>query len=135
MNNDNRFDLDLKFGQEVECCFKRAVEGTVEVKAERGIWQKTGNIAIEVQSRNKPSGINVTEAEHWTQALMIEGLPFAYVTIPTPIIKTITQKTAMRNGTVPGGDDKSSRLVLVSFQQLFKEGPCLARHLFPTQGT
>ena len=32
----------------------------IEVKSERGMWLKTGNIAIEYESYGKPSGISST---------------------------------------------------------------------------
>ena len=37
----------------------------IEVKSERDVWQKTGNIAIEYESYGKPSGINATESDYW----------------------------------------------------------------------
>jgi len=46
--------LDLAFGQKYENEFQKIVEGTVEVKADR-LWQKTSNVFIEIESRQKPS--------------------------------------------------------------------------------
>ena len=49
--------------------------GTVEVKTERDIWVKTGNIAIEIRGRDgRKSGISVTEADTWIQLLSINGV-------------------------------------------------------------
>jgi len=90
-NKDNRFDIDLKFGEGVECKLKSALEGTIEVKAERDIWLDTGNIAIEYSSRGKPSGIAVTEAKHWCQALIKDNEVVAYIVLPTKKLKAITR--------------------------------------------
>ena len=56
------FDLDLNFGQIYEEKVRDIFEGdgSIEVKTERDIWQKTGNIAIEIRYRGKPSGISST---------------------------------------------------------------------------
>ena len=73
LNTDNRFDIDLKFGQETEKYFKDLFydnKNRVEVKTEHTIWQKTKNLFIEIfdKSRNKPTGIRTTESEWWLQA-------------------------------------------------------------------
>ena len=43
MKPTNRFDLDLKFGQEKENELQIAIEGQVECKADR-LCVKTGNV-------------------------------------------------------------------------------------------
>ena len=51
LNNDNRFDIDLEFGQETEKYFKDLFydnKNRVEVKTEHTIWQKTKNLFIEI---------------------------------------------------------------------------------------
>ena len=55
----NRFDIDLKFGQIYEEKIRKIFAGKIEVKAERDIWKRTGNIAIEVRCKGKPSGLSV----------------------------------------------------------------------------
>ena len=47
------FDLDLNFGQIYEEKVRDIFEGdgSIEVKTERDIWQKTGNFAIEIRYR------------------------------------------------------------------------------------
>jgi len=55
------FDFDLKFGRKRENRLHKLLgmraEDKVEVKTERDWWQKTGNIAIEIECNGKPSGI------------------------------------------------------------------------------
>ena len=48
-------------------------EGSIEVKTERDIWADTGNAAIEIKSRGKPSGISTTEAKWWIHVFTIEN--------------------------------------------------------------
>ena len=62
------FDLDLKYGQGREKKLAAIFDTDkfkVEVKTERDWWFKTGNIAIEIESYGKPSGISVTESDYW----------------------------------------------------------------------
>ena len=78
LNNDNRFDIDLKFGQETEKYFKDLFydnKNRVEVKTEHTIWQGSKNLFIEIfdKLRNKPTGIRVTKSEWWLQAFREVG--------------------------------------------------------------
>ena len=99
LNNDNRFDIDLEFGQETEKYFKDLFydnKNRVEVKTEHTIWQKTKNLFIEIfdKSRNKPTGIRVTESEWWLQAFRDnESKEHIFsLLVPTPILKDILSK-------------------------------------------
>ena len=61
-----KFDIDLKYGtireeKIAEILTNKKIEG----KSERDMWMKTGNIAIEYESWNKPSGIKATESDYW----------------------------------------------------------------------
>ena len=59
-----KFDIDLAYGKVREESIKDMLQNKkIEVKSERDVWQKTGNIAIEYESYGKPSGIAATEAE------------------------------------------------------------------------
>ena len=71
----NNFDIDLDFGKKGEEWVVKLFEGNskVEVKTERGIWQETGNIAIEIKYKNKPSGLSITDAETWIHLLESDG--------------------------------------------------------------
>ena len=72
MNNDKRFDIDLQYGQLAESSIADMLQNKkLEVKTERDLWVKTGNIVIEFESRNKPSGIQTTEADYWFHNLAI----------------------------------------------------------------
>lgn len=119
-NKDNKFDIDLSFGEAVEDELLAALEGKIEVKAERDIWQKTGNIAIEYESRGKPSGIMVTEAEHWTQALTINNQVYCYLTFSVKTLKKIVNYYVKNRPEClkRGGDNYTSKLVLIPLEEI-----------------
>ena len=51
-----KFDLDLQYGQVKEKIIADMLQDKkIEVKSERGMWLKTGNIAIEFESYGKRS--------------------------------------------------------------------------------
>jgi hypothetical protein len=57
-----KFDLDLEYGKVREQQVADMLQDKkIEVKSERDVWQKTGNIAIEYECYGKPSGINATD--------------------------------------------------------------------------
>jgi len=57
-----KFDLDLEYGSIREDRIADMLTNKkIEVKSERGMWMKTGNICIEYQSYGKPSGIEATK--------------------------------------------------------------------------
>ena len=117
---NSKFDLDLAYGQDRE---KRvaAIFDTdkfkVEVKTERDWWYKTGNIAIEVESYGKPSGIMATEADYWVHILADGDKDFVRMIFDTSTIKKLTKKY-MKN-IRSGGDGNKSRFVLVPLSELF----------------
>ena len=51
LKDRKKFDLDLKYGQIRETAVADMLQGCkIEVKSERDLWQKTGNIAFEYES-------------------------------------------------------------------------------------
>ena len=72
-NKDNKFDVDLEFGEKFEKSVAKILTlGKVEIKTERDTWKRTGNIAIELSSRVKLSGLNTTQADWWAQVLTLD---------------------------------------------------------------
>ena len=117
--NRKKFDLDLKYGQIREdkiadmCNNKK-----IEVKSERGMWMKTGNICIEYESYGKPSGIITTEADFWFHNLCIDDDIFCTFIFDVPKLKQLIEKLDFKKS-VSGGDHKASRMWLVNIQKLF----------------
>ena len=90
----------------------------VEVKSERGMWMKTGNIAIEYQSYGKPSGIKATESDYWFHNLCIGDNEYCTLVFKTDVLRTIVDKLDTFR-TVSGGDHNASQMYLVNLQKLF----------------
>ena len=122
-NNNSKFDIDLKYGQIREQLFADIMEGKelVEVKTERGKWKSTGNIAIEWMSREKLSGIATTKADWWAHFLADGEETKAVIMIPVPELKAKIKKLKKLGiaKDTSGGDDDTSRLVLLPLNQLF----------------
>jgi len=90
----------------------------VEVKSERDIWQNTGNICIEYECWNKPSGIRATESDYWFHNLCIGDEEYCTLVFKTDTLKKIVDKLDTFK-TVSGGDGNASRMYLVNLQKLF----------------
>lgn len=115
-----KFDIDLEFGQHWEEHIDDLFKGvkTCEVKTERDKWAKTGNICIELESWGKPSGINATTSDIWVQNLVKDDRLLASIMIPTDVLKEVMEDLPKR--TVMGGDNMSSKLLLVSLTKLME---------------
>lgn len=90
----------------------------IEVKTEKNIWQKSGNIAIEFESYGKPSGINVTEADYWFHNLSIDDEVYCTLVFSTPMLKKIVEKLDYHK-VIKGGDNWASKMYLVNLSKLF----------------
>jgi hypothetical protein len=116
------FDIDLNFGKIYEEKIKELFEGegSIEVKTERDIWADTGNIAIEIRSRGKPSGLSITEAKWWIQVFTVdEDVKFMLMFRVDNLRKAV--KYLYINELAPkinGGDDNTSELILVPISTL-----------------
>tara|TARA_R100000734_G_C3318204_1_gene112121 strand:+ start:1384 stop:1764 length:381 start_codon:yes stop_codon:yes gene_type:complete len=116
------FDIDLDFGKVYEEKIRELFEGdgSIEVKTERDIWADTGNVAIEIKSRGKPSGISTTEAKWWIHNFTIEGdMKFSMIFKVDKLRKAIRHMYANELASiVKGGDDNTSELVLAPISTL-----------------
>ena len=118
-DNRKKFDIDLEYGEAMEDSVAEMLQGKkIEVKSERGMWIKTGNIAIEYESYGKPSGINATESDYWFHNLCVGDNEFCTLVFKTDVLRTIVDKLDTFK-TVCGGDHKASRMFLVNLQKLF----------------
>ena len=116
----DKFDIDLDFGKVGEREVENLLEGNgkIEVKTERDIWKKTGNIAIEIRCRGKLSGISTTEAKTWIHMLKDGGGGFIF---PVEDLRDKIKKR-QENGKlrlVMGGDDNAAQLALLPIEELF----------------
>ena len=90
----------------------------IEVKSERDLWMKTGNIAIEYECYGKPSGIAATEADYWFHNLCVGDKTFATLVFDVPSLRTIIDNLDYKRS-VSGGDNYASRMYLLNLQKLF----------------
>ena len=117
--NRKKFDIDLAYGTvREEKIAEMLTNKKIEVKSEKDMWQKTGNICIEYESQGKPSGIKATEADYWFHNLCVGDNEFCTLVFKTDVLRTIVDKLDTFK-TVSGGDHKASRMFLVNLQKLF----------------
>ena len=116
------FDIDLNFGNIFEDKVRDIFEGRggIEVKTEREQWKETGNIAIEIFYKGKPSGISTTNADWWIHVLADGDSIETALMFPVSVLKKkIKQKIKSgRCKIVMGGDDNQSKLVLMPISSL-----------------
>jgi hypothetical protein len=114
-----KFDIDLEYGEIREEKIKDMLTGKkIEVKSEKGMWMKTGNICIEYESWNKPSGIRATESDYWFHNLCVGDNEFCTLVFKTDVLRTIVDDLDSFK-TVCGGDHNASKMFLVNLQKLF----------------
>ena len=114
-----KFDLDLAYGQLHEDKVLGMLEGKkIEVKTERGLWTRTGNISVEFESYGKPSGISTTEADYWFHNLAVGEDVYCTLVFPTQILKKIVGELDSHR-VVSGGDNHASKMYLVNLSKLF----------------
>ena len=123
-NKDSKFDIDLSYGEikEKELALI-LMDEKIEVKSERGQWQETGNIAVELSSRGKPSGLVTTKANWWVTTLNDGDKVKGIIMLPIADMKKHT-KAIVKSGrgkVVMGGDDDTSELALIQITDLIKE--------------
>lgn len=119
----DNFDIDLKFGLMWEDRVRNIFEedGRIEVKTERNIWHKTGNIVVEIGYKDRPSGLSITNANWWIHVLTIDGdfhtaLIFKVETFKKLVTNLV--KTGKAD-IIKGGDSSQSELVRVPLKELF----------------
>ena len=124
MNKDNRFDLDLKFGQDYEQKLEDLLKnkGKIEVKTERDIWKTTGNIAIEIRCRGKASGISGAKADWWFHILSYEGDIKGMICFPVDKLKRICKDMVKKKvaKVTMGGDDGVTQIILVPINKILE---------------
>ena len=117
--NRKKFDLDLKYGTVREDKLAEMLQDKkIEVKSERSMWMKTGNIAIEYESWGKPSGIRATESDYWFHNLCVGDNEYCTLVFKTEVLRTIVYKLD-KFKTVYGGDNNASKMFLINLQKLF----------------
>ena len=120
---DAKFKKDLLYGKLGEEFTRQLIEDDVkfEIKTERDIWKTTGNIAIEIRCKGKPSGISTTKSEVWIQYLSLKGVIVGGFILKVDLLKAKI-KNLQKEGNlkmVMGGDFNESQMVLLPIKELF----------------
>ena len=114
-----KFDIDLEYGKVREKMVADMLQDKkIEVKSERDMWMRTGNIAIEYESYGKPSGIAATESDYWFHNLCVGDETFATLVFDTNSLKRIINNLDYKRS-VSGGDNNASRMYLLNLQKLY----------------
>ena len=129
---EKNYDIDLEYGEKGEDLICKIfeedskVEGSIEVKTERGQWKDTGNIAIEIAKKQGDkviaSCLNITDAKWWIHILKSDDLMHYSLIFPVKVLKRkinimLSDGRAKKTW---GGDDNNSRLVLLPLEEIHK---------------
>lgn len=129
LNRNNKFDVDLQYGQDGErwLIWLGTDQAKVEVKTERDKWIGTGNAVFEYSSRGKPSGFSVTEADYWLHIFKEKdrtAMAFIFNTIELKTFLRLVYKNPDKYNArlCKGGDDNTSDVILLPIAQLHRIG-------------
>ena len=123
-NKNHKYDIDLKFGEKNENSLEKILRfGKVEIKTERDIWKKTGNICIEIRQNGNPSGLSTTSADYWAHILSFNNEIEGVLMFPIAQLKSRLKQLILlkRVREVKGGDDNKSTLLLVPLKEIWYE--------------
>lgn len=103
-NDDGRYDIIFT---------RDGKQFTAEVKNDL-MWETTKNVAIEFESRKKPSGISTSKADYWFYVL---GEQIYICTTGSLRVFLVQHWDRFRR--VKGGDDGTSQLALIRLTDFF----------------
>lgn len=117
MNHNSDFKYDLEIGQVGETMLNEILhDSTIEVKRDSWIC-KSGNIAVEYESRGKPSGIAKTQATHWCFIFSGDYNDEVMVLIETERLKRISRIFFKKGSVKSMGDNNTSKAVLIPVEK------------------
>lgn len=115
MNYNSDFKYDLKVGQVAEKYLAEILQNKkVEVKRDLKA-HITGNVFIEYSSRGKPSGIATSQAEFYCIEIQKK-----LIILPAEQLKEKCRAFLNTNKDITGGDNNSSKGILLPIQELVK---------------
>jgi hypothetical protein len=119
MKDRRDFDISLLEGEVAEIRLKQLFGNkTIEVKRDFETF-RTGNIAIEYMSRGKPSGLSVTKADWWAFVMSGDLNDEVILLMKTSRLKLLAKKH-WKDNRKAGGDNNTSKLVLIPFAEVIK---------------
>ena len=119
------FQMQLDEAQKKESKLRDVLsDAKIELKTERNLWHDSGNIVIEYESHDKPSGIAATQADYWTHELCTKkGKTLAYLMFPMPILRRICNDLMddeVENHWRRGGEGKNMEMILLELNKIFE---------------
>ena len=120
MDYCNDFRYDLKVGQIGEELLSSILTNKkIEVKRDSWIY-KSGNIAIEYESRGKPSGIAKSQAEYW--AIIFSGgyEDEIIIIIKENRLKKICREYYKKGSVKSMGDNNTSKAILIPIKEILQ---------------
>lgn len=127
MKNKKQYDFEVQADEALlaEAKLKDIlISKKFELKTERVMWHDSGNIVIEYESYNKPSGIAATEADYWAHELRSrENETLAYLIFPTPILRKLCndlleQGDEKESNWRRGGENQAMEMILLDLEKL-----------------
>lgn len=117
----NDFNHDLKVGQIGEQILGELLSSGTTLEVKRDSWiSKTGNLAIEYQSRGNPSGLAKTTAIWWVFIVSGDMNDEIIIIIKTTKLKEIGRYYFKKGCIKWMGDNNTSKAVLIPFKELLK---------------
>lgn len=120
MKYSSSFTHDLNFGEKAEDWVNELFSNgkLIEVKNDRMI-HKTGNLFIEYESRDKPSGLATTTADYWIYRMSELDSSLIF---PTKALKDVCRVYFKQNLFLKnGGDNNSSKGFLIPLTRLLND--------------
>jgi len=120
MKYSSSFTHDLNFGEKAEDWVNELFSNgkLIEVKNDRMI-HKTGNLFIEYESRDKPSGLATTTADYWIYRMSELDSSLIF---PTKALKQVCRGYYKENLFLKnGGDNNSSKGFLIPLTRLLND--------------
>lgn len=115
-NSDFKFDLLRgKSGEELVAKIFSVPPDKIEVKKD-SLTHKTGNLFVEFECRNQPSGISTSHADYWV--FLIEKT-YIIIFVKTSYLKKLCAK--YKNNIVNGGDSNTSNGYLIPMAELHQK--------------
>lgn len=120
MNYNSDFKFDLQIGQIAEREIADIFSSKkIEVKTDF-MAQETGNVAIEFQSRGKPSGIAVTQADYYAYCLPLANFQNIIIFLEINELKRMAREYWSKGNIKKMGDENTSVSVLIPLNKLFE---------------
>lgn len=120
MKHNSNFKYDLMLGQLKEREIAQIFSNKkIEVKTDF-MAQETGNIALEYESRGKPSGISVTEADFYAYCLPLANFQNIIIFMEINELKRLAREYWSKGNIKKMGDENTSVSVLIPLKKLFE---------------